>query len=87
MQERQPRHTYDLKLTELFGVAAFVGCGHYAASLIHDFSAASTLSSALQSANVGITAAVGVVAYSAYRFFRPKAPCVGTPGGGSPERI
>ena len=69
------QNTYDLKVTEILGLAAFVGCGHYITALVHDFSSASTLSSALHSADVGITAAVGVVAYSVYRFFWPKPRC------------
>ena len=74
MSDNEPRPTYDLRISELFGVAAFVGCGHYASSLVHNFSAASNLDSAAHSANVGVTAAAGVVSYSAYRFFRPRTP-------------
>jgi hypothetical protein len=70
MPSNKSRPIYDLKITELFGVAAFVGCGHYAFSLVHDFNTASTIAGALHSADVGVTSTVGVIAYSAYRACR-----------------
>jgi hypothetical protein len=71
MPEKRPKP--DLTISELFGVAGVVGCGDYAISLIHNFNAASTFSGVLHSADVGVTASFGAIAYCAYRYFRPRA--------------
>jgi len=77
MPEKRPKPSYDLTILELCGIAGVVGCGDYAISLIHNFNAASTFSGALHSADVGVTASFGAIAYCAYRYFRPKAPLKG----------
>jgi hypothetical protein len=74
MPEKQTKPIYDLTIPELLGVAGVVGIGDYAISLINNFNDASTFSGALHSADVGVTASFGAIAYCAYRYLRPKAP-------------
>jgi hypothetical protein len=62
---------YDLRLSDLIAVAALVGVIHYLSSLLGDYHSAASVSGAINSANVGVTAAVGALTLTAYRFFRP----------------
>lgn len=65
---------YDLRMSDLLAVAVVVGGIHYLASLFGDYHLAASMSGAINSANVGITAAFGALAFAAYRFFRPIPP-------------
>jgi len=76
MEKIRDRPAYNLKLSELFTVAAFVGGAHYVSSLIENVNSASSLDGVINSANVGVTAAVGVLVYCTYRYFRPGSPDV-----------
>jgi hypothetical protein len=71
MENIHHRPVYDLTLSELFAIAALVGGAHYVASLIGNVSSASSFDHVINSANVGLTAAVGVLVYCTYRYFRP----------------
>jgi hypothetical protein len=64
--------SYDLKLPDLLAVAVFIGGVHYLSSLLSDYHSATSIAGVTDSAYVGLTAAVGVLAYSTYRFFRPQ---------------
>ena len=64
---------YELSFIDLVVVAALVGAGHYLSSLLSDYHSAVSISAAINSANVGVTAAFGAVVYCAYRFFRPRS--------------
>ena len=65
---------YKLKVSELFAVAASVGGLHYTLKLIENRPWAMSLDGIMASADVGITAASGVLAYCVYRYFRPRSP-------------
>jgi len=71
MESTNDKPTFSLKFSELIAVAAFVGSVHYLSSLIENMNSASSLEGVINSANVGVTAAVGVLAYCTYRYFRP----------------
>jgi hypothetical protein len=71
MENIHHRAAYDMTLGELFGIAALVGGAHYIASLIENVHSAASLDHVINSANVGLTAAVGVLVYCTYRYFRP----------------
>jgi hypothetical protein len=62
---------YDLRLSDLIAVAVIVGGIHYLSSIVGDYHSAVSISRAIDSADVGITAAFGALALAAYRFFRP----------------
>ena len=62
---------YDLRLFDLLAVAVIVGGIHYLSTLLGDYHSAVSISRAIDSANVGVTAAFGALAFAAYRFFRP----------------
>jgi hypothetical protein len=67
---------YNLRAVDLLCVGTAVGCLHYISSLLVDYHSAFTLSGAIDSADVGVTAAFGALVYSAYCFFRPSRGAV-----------
>ena len=73
MQIAKTESRYDLRIVDLLIVAVLAGCAHYLSSLLSDYHSALSLSGAIISANVGITASFGVVVYCAYRFFWPRS--------------
>jgi hypothetical protein len=62
---------YHVRLFDLLAVGVLVGGAHYLSNLVVDFQSAASISSAINSANVGVTAAFGALVYTAYRFFKP----------------
>lgn len=73
MQTMNTASRYDLRISDLFVVAVFAGGTHYLSSLLSDYHSAVSISSAINSANVGVTASFGALVYCAYRFLRPRS--------------
>ena len=69
MQATKMNSSYDLRVSDLFAVASVVGGAHYLSGLLSDYQTTLSISGALNSANVGVTAAIGALVYCAYRFF------------------
>lgn len=72
MQTTAVSWKYDLTVRDLLIVVTTVGALHYLFSLFTNYNSAWSISGATDSADVGITAAFGVMAYSFYRMLRPR---------------
>lgn len=68
MPKKNGYSSYDIGLSDLIAVAALVGGIHYLSSLLGEYHSAASISGAINSANVGVTAAFGALTLAAYRF-------------------
>jgi hypothetical protein len=71
--QTKPTRPYHVRLFDLLTVGVLVGGAHYASKLVIEFQSAASISGAINSANVGLTAAFGALVYVAYLFFKPTA--------------
>lgn len=63
---------YNVRTIDILCVGVIVGSAHYISSLLVDHQSALSISGAINSADVGVTAAFGALVYGAYYFFRPR---------------